>query len=450
MGGNIAVYGFGSGGVNLVKDPLELDDEEATLLQNAEIVPDETKGGEGSLSKRGGLAALTSALAGSILGIVALPLQTTYVRTLYVAFGDLATGTRTWKSSTDGTTFTDTTSPLLHATDDKYKTFSAGVAALEYCQRRVASWRNLMIYPGDSFVQGTANPPLVAFAEGAAGYTYTSIPAGPNSTTGAPPAVISDMLVANGLIYLAVIDPAYSGTLKGRVLKLDPRTGVLSQVANAFGGQTGEQAGGAPICLEWFNGQLWVGLHNGNDGSSSGYVCRCYPGADSTWTQDTATLSGFPMGLKGFKGNLYVAMQGNKGTAGVAKRTTSTGAWANVDTFGPSADGVAGALTVYSDTLYYVRYDNGGGHLCVIRKSTDGSAWSTDLDIESAYTKTAGTDWFEPVHALTLGSDLFISFRSGDNNDTNGQLLKLSGGSWSRALSDVNLQGGMAVLVTRS
>jgi hypothetical protein len=449
MGGHIAIYGFGGGGVNLVKDPLELDDSEATQLQNAELIPDEAKGGEGSLSKRGGLAALTSALAGSVLGIVAMPLQTTYVRTLYVAFGDAATGTRKWKYSTDGSAFSDSTGPLLHATDEKFKTFSSGVGALEYCQRRPVSWRNTIFYNGDDYTQGSANPPIAAW-DGTNAYTLTSIPAGPNSTTGAAPAVISDMVVANGVIYLAVIDPAYSGTLKGRVLKLDPRTGILSQVANPFGSGTGEQTGGAPIALCWFNGQLWVAQHNGNDGSSSGSVCRCYPAADSTWTQDTASLDGFPQSLIVFKGNLYACMQGNKGTAGVAKRTTSSGAWASVDTFASTADGVASAPFVLSDTLYYVRYDNAASHKCLIRKSTDGSAWTTDLDIESAYTKTAGTDWFEPVHALQLGSDVFVSFRSSDQDNTDGQLLKLSGGSWSRALSDQNIQGGMAILVTRS
>lgn len=448
MGGNIAVYGFGSGGVNLVKDPLELDDVEATQLQNAEILPDEAKGGEGSLTKRGGLTALTSALAGSILGIVAMPLQTTYVRYLYIAMGDAATGTRTWKKTTDGTTFTDTTSPLLHATDEKFKTFSSGNGALEYCWRRPASYKNRILYDGDSYVEGTANPPIVAF-DGTAAYTYTSIPAGPNSSTGAPPAVVSDMLVANGVIYLAVVDPAYSGTMKGRVLSLDPRTGILSQVANAFGGNAGEQTGGAPICLAWFNGQLWVGQHPGNS-ASPGAVCRCYPGSDTTWTQDTAALSGGVMTLVGFNGNLYAGMNGTNGTAGVAKRTTSTGAWANVDTIAATADGVAGALTVYNNTLYYVRYDNGASHVCVVRKSSDGSAWSTDLDIETTYTKTAGTSWFEPVHSIVFSGDLFLSFRSSDHDNTDGQLLKLHNGAWSRVLTDQNLQGGMGVLVQRS
>ncbi len=443
MGGHISIYGFGGGGVNIVKDPLELDDSEATQLQNAELVPDEAKGGEGSLSKRGGLQALTSALAGAILGIIALPLQTTYVRTLYVAFGDLATGTRTFKKTTDGTTFTDTTTPLLYATDEKFR----AITGPEYSWRRIVSYKNQLFYNGNVYVQDTANPPIVAF-NGTDAYTLTSIPAGSNSTTGGPPGVVTDMLVANGVIYVSVIDPAYSGTLKGRVLVLDPRTGILQQVANAFGPGTGEQTGGVPLCLAWFNGQLWVGQSTAASGAGS--VCRCYPNADSVWTQDSAAMTGGVMTLMGFKGNLYAGMNGTDSTAGVMKRTTSTGAWANVDTFVASADGIAGAMQVYNDTLYYVRYDNAGNHKCLIRKSSDGTTWTTDLDIESAYTKTAGTNWFEPQHAMLLGNDMFISFRSSDHDNADGQLLKLSGGVWSRALSDLNIQGGMGVLVTRS
>lgn len=82
--GKINIYDFGGGGVNLVKNPLQLADNELTQGQNAELIPDADKGGEGALSKRGGLAALTSAL-GSISGIGTLPLQTTYTRYLYVA-----------------------------------------------------------------------------------------------------------------------------------------------------------------------------------------------------------------------------------------------------------------------------------------------------------------------------------------------------------------------------
>lgn len=449
MGGKVDVYGFGGDGVNLVKDPLELADGEATQLQNAELVPDEALGGEGSLSKRGGIQGLTSALAGAIYGMVALPLQTTYTRTLYVACGDLATGTRTWKKTTTGAAWTDVTTPLLFAIDDNYTLFSAGNAALEYSQRRPISYKSQIIYPGNAYVQGTANPPLVSF-DGTDALTYTAIPAGPNSTTGAPPAVISDMLVANGVIYVAVIDPAYAGTMKGRVLVLDPRTGILQQVANAFGGNTGEQTGGAPVCLAWFNGQLWAGLHNGNDGVSTGRVVRCYPGVDTTWTADTATLGGFPMCLMGFKGNLYVGMNGNLGTAGVAKRSTASGVWANVDTFAGGADSIGAALIVYNDTLYYGKYDNAGLHKCVIRKSTDGASWSTELDIEATYTKTAGTNWFEPKDSIVYNSDLYFSFRASDHDNADGQVLRLSGGVWTRVVSDANVHGPLVVLVERS
>ena len=74
MGGQVNNYNFGGDGVNIVKDPLQMADGEASQLQNAELVSDQARGGQGSLSKRGGLIALTSALAGSILGMIALPL----------------------------------------------------------------------------------------------------------------------------------------------------------------------------------------------------------------------------------------------------------------------------------------------------------------------------------------------------------------------------------------
>lgn len=446
---NLTNYSVGMGGVNIVKDPLQLADSELTQAQNAELIPDSTKGGDGSLAKRGGLASLTSALAGSILGIVSLPLQTTYTRTLYVAYGDLATGSRTWKKTTDGTTWTSTTAPLLFCNDDNYVTFGTGIGAVEYSRRRAVSYKSFIIYPGNSYVEGTDPPPIVAFDGGTAGFAYSNVPAGPNSSTGAVPCVISDMVQVNGVIYLSVIDPAYSGTFKGRVLKLDPRTGILSQVANPFGPGTGEQSGGAPVCMTWFNGQLWAGLHN--TAAGTGTVVRCYPDVDTTWTADTAALDGYPQDLLSFQGNLYAGMQSGNGTAGIAKRTTSTGAWANVDSFGASADGVASGLVIFNDTLYYCRYDIGGTHKCVIRKSTDGSSWSNDLDIESTYTKTAGTNWFDPKDSMVYNGELFFTFRSSDKDNADGQVLKrTSGGVWSRVISDENVHGPLVIHVARS
>lgn len=449
MGGKIDVYDLGGGGCNLVKDPLQLDDNELTQAQNAELVPDGLTGGEGSISKRGGLQSLNGTpLAGSILGMVSLPLQTTYVRTLYVAYGDLATGSVTFKKTTDGTSWSSTISPLLFATQDKYDIFSAGNGVLEQSRRRGVSYKQQILYPGNDYTEGTSNPLLVTW-NGTDALTYTSIPPGPNSTTGAPPAVISEMLAANGVIYLAVVDPAYSGTHKGRVLALDPRTGSLTQVANAFGVNAGEQTGGAPFSLAWYNGQLWVGQASAN-GGDLGYVSRCYPDTDTAWTADVITLDGFPMTILPFKGDLYVGRWASQGDAGISKRTASTGVWSSVDNWAGSADAVSQGLIEYNSTLYYAQFDRGGAHKSTIRKSTDGTTWSTDLDIEATYTKTAGTNVFDPRDSIVYNSDLFFSYQPSNHSGTEGFVVRLHAGVWSRVITDENVHGAFMTLVERS
>lgn len=67
MGGQISIYKLGLGGVNLAKGPLHVGDHELLRAQNAELVIDIEEGGEGTLSKRGGLVSLGDPLAGRII-----------------------------------------------------------------------------------------------------------------------------------------------------------------------------------------------------------------------------------------------------------------------------------------------------------------------------------------------------------------------------------------------
>ena len=100
---SITVYNLGGGGVNLVKGELHLADNELSNCQNAEIVSDQVAGGEGVLAKRGGLAAVnSSALAGSISGMIGTDLLTTYTRTMLISKG--TEDSTTWVTTTDGTT----------------------------------------------------------------------------------------------------------------------------------------------------------------------------------------------------------------------------------------------------------------------------------------------------------------------------------------------------------
>ena len=70
MSGSLDIYKFGTGGVQLTKGEKHLADNEVLRSQNAELVIDIEKGGEGTLSKRGGYPYLNSvAISGSVIGM---------------------------------------------------------------------------------------------------------------------------------------------------------------------------------------------------------------------------------------------------------------------------------------------------------------------------------------------------------------------------------------------
>lgn len=71
MNTKIDIKSLGLGGVNVDKNPLELDDNELIQSQNAVV---EVTSGRSSLRKRQGLTTFTSATGGVILGGVGVQL----------------------------------------------------------------------------------------------------------------------------------------------------------------------------------------------------------------------------------------------------------------------------------------------------------------------------------------------------------------------------------------
>lgn len=68
----LKVYGIGTHGVNVDKDPLEIGDDELVLAKNVVSLVVE---GESSISKRPGLGAFTTTItAGTVLGGIDVPL----------------------------------------------------------------------------------------------------------------------------------------------------------------------------------------------------------------------------------------------------------------------------------------------------------------------------------------------------------------------------------------
>ena len=456
MGDILRVQTFGVGGVNLSIDPLKMQDSEATQLQNAEVIPDVNTGGMGALRQRGGLAALNgSAMSGLVIGIQGWPLKTTYTRTLYASLQSLdndSTAGTTWRTTTNGTSWSDTSSPSdTAATDAKYQDEGDNRDA-----RRMVAFRNYILFPGNSYTQDTDDPEITLW-DGSNMYVVVPVRPGP-SGNGSPAFAITDMLVANGKIYLAVHEPG--GTAPdnaGRVLSLSLDTGKLSQIATGFApsGAVPTETGGAPSCLAFYQGQLYVGLNHENTTDAVGHVYKCFPDIATDWTTDVATLSGSVSSLNVFKGKLYAGTQSSVSSAAkIYERSPTAGTWSAVFTgSGAAQNAFVGSLHVYDGALYAVEYDEGGDTdvgIIHIKRSTDGTSWATDRDVDS---DDSGVDGNIPGQMVTFNngttSDLYVMFQSTSVTATDGFIMRRSGGTWTKVDTD-NFGRCMSVLVQRS
>lgn len=452
MPGQLDVYDFGGGGVQLVKDPLELSDNELTQAQNAELSRDINNGGKGSLSKRGGFTALNGTpLNGAVSGIIPVPLNTSFTRTLYAALGTATANT--WNKTTNGTSWTATALPLgaTLSSEADYNTIGTSTFA---AAMRMATFRTFLVYPGKNYVSSLSTPAnntaldMDEFNNGE-GFELFKAQVGQASSDGNFPFTVTDMLVANDTIYFSVHDPVNSGTLKGRVLSLNMVTGQVSQVATGFGSATGLMTGGAPSCMEWYQGKLWVGLHGGNGSANVGKVVWCYPGIDTTWTVDTATLKGYPSTLCQYNGDLYAGLYGNAtNLATVARRPSSTGTWADSDTGGGGGNnrGYASAI-VYGGELYVALSYQTASDVQVIRKF-DGTTWTTDRNVKTS-DWGAQTDPPGVGNAIVYNGDLYYVFIATTMSAADGFVLRKTSGSWSKVSTD-NYMGRAGVLLDRA
>jgi hypothetical protein len=440
MGDTIKNYEFGLGGVNIVTDPLKLAPNEATQLQNAEVRQDADAAGAAALVMRGGLAALNgSAMSGSVLGGIGWPLKTTYSRTLYAARG--TEDSNTFRTSTNGTSWSDSSSASAAAAIDKYTD-----QGNERDARRMVSFRTFLLYPGNGYTQDTDNP-IVVLWDGTTAVTVTGIPKGPSGVTN-PPFAVVDMLVAEGFLYLAIHEPDGATEENGRVLRLSLDTGTLRQVGNSFGGTSPEISGGHPSCMTFYKGQLFVGLNGNNTTDGVGKIVRCFPGVDTSWTTDVSNLSGHVSSLVVFKGKVYAGTHSSVSSAEkIYERSPTAGTWAAVFTgVGAAGTGHCAHGIVYSSALYFAQYHSTAPTIH-IKRSTDGTSWATDRDVDTTDSGVAGN--LPGGACVGPNSDLFYVFRSTTTTATDGFILRRASGSWTKVDTD-NLLGPINVLVQRS
>lgn len=451
--GTYSNYIFGKDGVNIVKNPFEIGDGEATQLQNAEFVPDQGLGGLAALRTRGGFQALNASALNSgaaVSGIVGWPLKTTYNRILYAARG--TQNSNTFKTSPDGTTWTDSAAATAAATDGYFTTQNTKRDA-----RRGSSFKARIYYPGGGYTQGTDNPPLEAWD----GTTADEVFRVPTYTGLGVPLAIVDTLVAEGTLYIAVHDPSGSSpNLNGRVFFLDLTTGILQLVATVFGGGTGQQNGGAPACLAYYQGSIYVGLNNGATTDGIGTIVRARPGIDTVWTVDASNLVSSVDSLAVFKGDLYAATQSSAANgAQIYKRDATTATWSSKYTSSGGASGnghIAQFLVDNINTtlaLYAAEYfdagSGGAGDILRILRSTDGTTWSTDRDIK-ANDSPAAPPQFPGGSLIDVNGNVYYALKSTATATADGFLMKrTSGGSWSK-VDTANYLGMLIQLVQRA
>ncbi len=386
-----------------------------------------------------GTITVTSAAQGGSTGLATVP-------TLMVPFVSVNTPNRLWRLSSDGTTWTwwAGSGTILDNVGIQPQVGSQMVVF----QPPAASGTRLY-YAGDP--AGTSHYDILVF-DGRTARTLFRIPVNPLTGTVQGP---NSLCAHNGKLYVSVSDGIYGDEIIGRVFEYNPATGAVTQVGAAFAKTvTGATQSEYPVVLVSFAGRLWVGTGTAVQGGAStllniGKVYHTDPGADPTtavWVLDhtTANTEGFISTLAVFNGNLYLGTTSiNTTPIGYAsrgvlkKRTSTTGAWATVDTgagTGTDANTQSGytKMIVQGSTLLvnYTFEDavTAASRLMKVMTSSDGTTWATEEDLNTlmsrtnAYTVLGG-------NAILGSSSYHVLYGSGPA--VSAVVKRTSGAAWS-------------------
>lgn len=432
--GKLDLFAIGQGGVNVDANPAQIKQDEARQLQNAILDSDEAVGG---LRKRGGMPRFNaSTLGGSITGGISVPLPNPQkiTSTMYAALG--TSDSNTWATSTNGTTWTAGTAPSVRGTVPTKRI----IGSSQWNQTPILSaFQRKLWYPSNDYTVGTDDPPIQVY-DGTTGYEIANIPTSP--IDGDQASWITCMALHNGVAYIAVNDPGgVTPNQRGRVFQFDHATGTLTQIGQAFSSNTGDIAGGFPIAMVSFMGQLFVSL-GATDNATTGKIYRIRPIIETAWTADTTTIVDWGFSMAVFQGNLYIGCMDDLGADALLLQRTAAGVYSTVDTQTSvdEADYYTG-LTVYDGALYAHYYGVNGGPW-LIRRSTNGTTWTTDLNLNTTFSITTK----ETGGTLVHGGNLYWVLISGSSDvSTTNRILRRSGGSWTSVYTG-NVTGYIGVV----
>jgi len=283
---------------------------------------------------------------------------------------------------------------------------------------------NRMIYAASDYTVGTTAPPVRIY-DGSFDRELCRLP--PTAAAAVPKGIVA-MLAANATIYVATWDSGSSSAdWVGRVFSLDITTATFTPIGDAL------PAGHLPYALAWHNSMLWVGTHR-QSASAGGRIYRIRPGIDTAWTLDADLTA--PLGvaaLLSWQGALYAALTAPAGTFGkVWKRTSS---WTAVETgSGGAAAANNGylAFAPFGDALYASFWNNDTTAVAKVRKTTDGTTWTT------AYTGASGT--LRPFHTLFVDDGELFAI-GGTGHLTAAVVRTANGTTWTDLTAEIPESG---------
>lgn len=339
------IYNISKLGVNVDKAQPFLEDGELTKAQNA--IRDGI-GEDGGLRKRPGLVEYNSvAAAGSILGGVGVPLgpgpssSTAY----YLATNN----SPFWFTSTDRFNTAATTTLLSAMGTNAVKASAMLGGRMYYIAKTVADNQSIRVFDGVQDSLFTSLP---------SGYTFVQL------------------ATFKGNLYAAVAQ----STTAAYVYRID-YAGRLKQIGAAL-----------PTAIVLF-GEL--GFHN-NDlyvsgqqsgGAVAGKIYRIREATATTatvWSLDYThpEATGTVRSLCSFAGLMYAGRQGVAATQGAVLQRSMAGVYSVVDNL-LSTFAIPQSMFVYNGALYVwaTRYSAGNDQ---VRKSSDGTTWSTVLTSATA------------------------------------------------------------------
>ena len=319
----------------------------------------------------------SSALAGDVTGVIALPLtnQAALTRKFFTPFNDNHATANTWRTSTDGTTWTTVTTGQKPGQDEDW---GATGTTLPVHGVKWATLQNKIYFPGHAYKDVAGTNPTVNVFDGTTSAILCSIPPNPNTPTTTPIAIFSIVPYSSTQLLVSTYDST-TGNGRSRVMLLDIQTGSLTQL--------GAETDITSMIVQPFviGGRVWIGTHN-NGGAAASTVRWTRPG-DPTWVTDHTTAAGlgYCTGMTSFLGNIYAAWGADVSTSAVIKQRTSDGVWSTVHTSdGTGAGNYCGPLITSKDglTVYAYRWSVSGGVAPIgrILKSTNGTTWTQDYD----------------------------------------------------------------------